>query len=341
MKTLTDITEVEKSFYEMSKMDRSLQEYFFTYYSQKLILYNHIYPRVPEVLKGFNDHGYNHITRILNLYSKFLRNNILDPSSERDFISNTTLNYYELYLLLCATLWHDVGNSLGRSEHEKRIIDVMDRLKNHFFVDEDLREYALQIAEAHTGNNAITTCIPHEDTDYNGHEINLRFLGATLRLVDELEEGELRIDKTFFNSMSDLLDDRQKIFWMISKCIKRINPDPDRCIIEINARIKNSDIFTLFKKEKKGSKELEDIALIDELIFRIDKINKERINYMKYVRKHVNYNRVRLNLTVVGRADLGQINFTFDDDHGYNTFWKTHTDLSPEDKIESYELIYR
>jgi hypothetical protein len=332
MQSLAGITKIEKAFYELGKSEGNLQEYFFTYYSQKLILNNHIYAHIPQILPGFTDHGQHHIKRILNLYGRILQNNIQD--SNDDLLSGRALNFYELYILLCGTIWHDVGNVLGRINHGRKAEEVMDRLKGHFFVDEETRKYSLQVAEAHTGEDAIKNCIPSDDVPYMNEEINLRFLGAVLRFADELEEGQVRIDGTYYDSLSENISKDQKIYWEISKCIKRISPDSGKCGVNINARIDNDKIFDLFKKNDNN------VCFIDELIFRVDKMNRERINYMKYVRKHVNYKEIILELIIPDRTDLSKIIFKFDDDFDYNRFWITYPDLNPESNIQNYQLRY-
>jgi hypothetical protein len=339
MRSLLGISTVEKTFYELSKTNTNRQEYFFTYYSQKLILFNHIYPHIPEILHGYNDHGHGHIMRILDLYGLILKNNIYDFSIEEDPLCEKTLNFSELYLLLCGTIWHDVGNALGRESHGKKVTVVQERLKNNFFVDEDARNYARQIAEAHTGEDGIRRCIPDEDIDYQNHEVNLRFLGAILRFADELEEGEQRIDRRYYESMGDSINNDQKIYWEISKCIKRITPDPENCCININVRLKYDEMIKLFIK-KSYEKVSQEVALIDELIYRIQKINTERKNYMNYVRKHLNYKEITLDLTIVDKLELGKITFRFNDDIGYRNFWTNFPALNPAEIIDSYSLIY-
>ena len=86
------------------------------------------------------------------------------------------------------------------------------RLKNNFFVDKDMEKYAIQIAKAHTGEGGVRKEISLEDTDYQNAEIYLRFLGALLRFTDELEEGEVRIDNQYYESMKDHIPNDQKIY---------------------------------------------------------------------------------------------------------------------------------
>lgn len=328
MITPIGITPIEKAFYEMSRENANMQEYFFTYYAQRLILLNHFYRHIESQLSGFTEHGPDHITRILKLYKKILENNIPTLSHEQ-VIKDASLNFYEFYLLLCATVWHDVGNLLGRNNHNKNIVKIADRLKNHFFVDEDMKDYAFQIAKAHTGEDGVRKEIQLEDIDYKNEEINLRFLGALLRFTDELEEGEVRVDKQYYKSMENRIPDHQKIYWETSLCIKRIEPDPKNRVIKIHAKINQSDLFKLFAKGEKR------VALIDELVFRVDKINQERIYYMQFVKKYIEFREIIFDMAIETKKSK-TITFRFNNDQGYSSFWGNNPNINPQEKIGEY-----
>jgi len=326
---LVGITPIEKVFYNMAKMDARLQEYFFTYYSQKLILLNHFYPHVEGKLRGFPDHGPDHIVRIMELHGKLLKNNILGLSDPQETVSDATLNFYEIYLLLSATVWHDVGNLLGRYKHNQNITKISSRLKDNYFPNKDLKKYVFQIAKAHTGPEGITREIPIEDADYKNAEIHLRFLGAVLRFADELEEGGVRVDETYYETMKDKIPNNKKIFWETCCCINRIEPKPSECIVQLCAKVDKDKLFKLFTKNGKN------VALIDELVFRIDKINLERKYFMQFVRKHVEYREILFDLTVEdSRPD--KFTFRLDNDQGYHDFWNHYSQLNPRINLSSY-----
>jgi hypothetical protein len=333
MKGLLGLTPIELAFFNMGKEDPRTQEYFFTYYSQKLVLLNHFYPYVKCIIPHFTDHGPRHVVRVMELYGKFLKNNV-PGLTDYQVLDSTSLNFYEMYLLLGATIWHDVGNILGREKHGTKIAQVADRLKRHFFVDEDIQNYALRIAQSHTGTDGVRVRIPVDDTDYMNREINLRFLGAVLRLADELEEGEVRVDKSYYETMKDKIPADKRIYWETSCCIKRIEPHPESCSIEAHARIKEDSLFKSLKKNGKR------VALIDELIFRFDKMNEERKYYMQFVRKHIDYNEIVLDLTVED-SQINQITFRFDNDNGYEKFWYDRSEVNPEKHKRGYTLQKR
>ena len=197
-----------------------------------------------------------------------------------------------------------------------------------------MKKYALQIAKAHTGEDGVRKEIPDENIDYKNVEINLRFLGAVLRFADELEEGEVRVDNKYYDTMEDQIPDDQKIYWETSRCIKRITPNPKECIINIRAKINQENLFKLFTKGKECEKK---VALIDELAFRVDKMNQERMYYTEFVRKHIEYREIIFDLTIE-KDSHKKFTFRFNNDNGYDEFWDNYSEINPENKIEGYNL---
>jgi hypothetical protein len=333
------ITNVERAFYQMAKKgtnQRELEEYFFTHYSQKLVLLNHVYSHIESHLPGYTDHGPEHVERILCIFEKMLKNNVWYLDHERDYDDNPlkvaeALNIYELYALLCATLWHDAGNIFGRKEHEQQLKKIQERL-DLFFVDDDIMNHVLAIAKSHSGRDSITINI-ESDENYRGEPLNLQFLAGILRLADELEEGESRVDRTYYQRDFAKVPADQKIFWEISLCIKRIEPKPNEQTIDINAKLANeAACFTLYPK--KIGDNTQNIAFIDELIFRINKMNEERRYYMRFAAKYLSFKQIEFKLKI----DRSTFIFVFDDTHGAKEFWETLPNLNPEGHVPQYKF---
>lgn len=327
-------TNIERAFYQMvcnSRLelsDGSRDEYFFTYYAQKLVLFNHIYNNIQSELNYHTDHSQKHINQILNLYEKILINNIqfLNPE-EQYHTTDEVFNFYEVYLLLCSTILHDIGNIRDRFDHESKIREVMSRLPL-FIIDDDMKKYAIDIAKSHRGEGAISSNLP-VDADYKGQVLNLRLIAAILRLADELEEGETRISSNLYEVNKDKMDDYSRLCWDVSICIKRITPIPENKIIEINCKLNKEELFREYNKDNKS------IYFIDELIYRIDKINIERQYTMNFMTKPIYFSKIRLSLVVGNSAP---ILFMFSDEHGYLDFWEQHDKYDPRKKNTDYEM---
>lgn len=341
MKRVPGLTSIEYSLYLMCKRDNELLEYFFSYYLQKLTLLNHFYPHIEGELKGYSDHGEKHVKNILKLYTKMLINVI--PCEEEDTFEIPTdivFNYYELYLLLCATIWHDIGNLKARNQHNRHLSEISDRI-NHYFVDKDMKDLTMEIARAHTGEDAVTKEIQVEITPYKNELIVSRFIGAILRFADELDEGQNRVDLSYYERMKDTIPSHQRVFWESCGCIKRIEPNPDKFDVDIEIKIKKEDMFNLFdKKLKEGTpyeKEIK-VALIDELIFRLNKINKERMYYMTFIQKFVEYKTISTAIYIIDNGNSTRKTFVLNDSNGYTEFWREFPELNPGNHLKGYCL---
>jgi hypothetical protein len=335
------MTNVERAFYDMSSRGErptELQEYFFTYYSQKLTLLNHVYAHMESHLPGYTDHGPEHVNRILRLYDKILLSNVSYLDANRDYEisplqASEALNVFEVYLLLSATLWHDAGNVFSRHKHESRVKQVQKKLKL-FFIDNDIKEYTLTIAKCHRGKDSITKCLPIDD-DYHGVQLNLRFLAALLRLADELEEGEVRIDRTYYEANIASITEGQKFFWELSRSIKRIEPRPEAQTIEVRAKVEDmNECFRQYPRDTRSN--VHSVMFIDGLVNRMNKINEARKYYMRFLAKYVAFNSVDFKLKIGNRGT--PISFTFDDSVGYAEFWNSNPQLNPTSVDASYPL---
>ena len=340
MKSILGISKIELAFYRMANKTPFQQEYFFSYYHQKIRLINHFYSHINEELKHFNDHGPNHIFRIFKIYEQILRINFPyfteDSIEESVNISSISLNFFEIYLLLSATLWHDIYNLIDRNEHALKL-ESFPEFEKTVFIQDEIKNYILKVAKSHSGEDAIEKNILDDEIHCFNELIDLKFIAAVLRLADELDESEERIDWTYYKQ-TGIISDEEKIFWEFNHCIKRIYSDPDKRSIEINCYVEDSKIFEIFKK--KGKK----VALIDEIIYRINKINEERKYNCKFLsNKFLVFEKITLELKILKTDDSKPFKylFNFDDSYGYNDFWNLYPKLNPLNFFEDkkYTLI--
>jgi len=348
MKKPPELSDLEYCLYLMSEDDPVLFEYFLSYYLQKFTLMNLVYPQIASELKGYNDHGYKHVKNIINLQEKILISNV--PFLEEmiygegdDIQEDSAFNFYELYLLLSATLWHDVGNIVERFHHNEHIPRIEAKIQ-HYFVNTEIKDYVLHIAKAHTGSDGVRAQINLPVSGYCNEQIFCQFIGALLRFTDELDEGQNRLNLGFYERFGDSIEEHQKIFWEVCNCIKRILPEPRESQIIIDVNIKKEDIFKDYLKILNKGKSEETkirVCLIDELIFRINKINQERIYYMEFVKKFLDFKEIKLNVNILDGGDTQSMTFSFNDQFGYDQFWETVDQLNPEILLPGYILQLR
>lgn len=136
------------------------------------------------------DHGVEHVKMVIQNAGKLVG----DMQYKR-------LNGYEIYLLLLAIHFHDVGNVCGRQEHEKKIDDIITALGDRLPLDTPEKVMVSDIATAHGGYADID----HTDKDTlrhlslidncNGIIIRPALLGAILRFADELSDDSTRANR--------------------------------------------------------------------------------------------------------------------------------------------------
>lgn len=137
-----------------------------------------------------NDHGPNHIERVLANVSAILG---------RDPIRNGRLSVYELFLTAIAVVTHDIGIIDGRKHHAIHSAELLDALakKNIFMFD----EHSTAILGAAIRCHSSSTDIEHECREFStsetliGHVVRPRFIAGLVRLADELDEDRRRAER--------------------------------------------------------------------------------------------------------------------------------------------------
>ena len=276
----------------------------------------------------YTDHGTKHINRILILLNDLLQPHLLNegeiaPQSTRtasaDLLSKK-LNAYEIYLLLCAVIWHDIGNLYGRKEHNKKIFKLFRRAKG-FLHDKKSSEWIQNICEAHSGDKAVDKidCETMYEKDFIFYP---RFLAALLRFCDELDETKERIGECVY----DQVPKQQRIYWFFCKCNDSIHverDDQDNAKIVVIGSMDKSSLKSEFTKNN-GRTTIKVLG-IEEYITRINKINAERIYCNKFYNRHFfkGVEKIELHFRIYDQSKLfREIDFDFNDQNGRDEFFK-------------------
>lgn len=212
---------LEKMLVEKLKSDDSLSEdlknRLATYYfSAKESLKSNIYGEIKGVEKDLTDHSERHIQDVQENAAR-----LIGDEGEKRY------NGVELYFLALSILFHDVGNIHGRKDHNKKVTDIYNniRQKNSQFNPE--RRLVLQAVGAHCGKSSKgdqdTLKELAEKSDLCGHSLRLRELASVLRFADELAEGPQRTSDYMIEN--NLIDWNSKIYHEYAQIT---NPYPDR-----------------------------------------------------------------------------------------------------------------
>lgn len=208
------------------------------------------------------DHGVAHIKMVMEK-----ANSILGAKVDE-------LKGYEIFLLLVAIHFHDLGNITGRQDHEKKILDVMNDMKDVLPLDIPEQEIVSSIATAHGGFVDKTSCDKdtlkpiQRETFCNGISVRPLLLASILRFADELSDD-------FSRSRSKVeIPDENKIYHEYSKSLEPLGFNGNTIVFIY--RIPYSMVKV---KLKKGDKE---IYLYDEIMNRLSKCLRE----LEYCRKY-------------------------------------------------------
>jgi hypothetical protein len=337
---------IERSFKDICNEDQKYLEFFYIYMASKHILQKDYYPFIKDVEPFMTDHGFGHIERILTKLFYLLRPQLLTDDNPEAPMTRATintdrtskkLNAFEVYLLLCSVLWHDIGNLYGRLDHEKNVKNIFKKAKD--FLHDDTSYYWIEgICKGHSGKDAIQSNIKREVVNEKDFTCYPRFLAAILRLADELDEDKSRIGERVYEKIPP----QKEAYWFFCKCNDSIKIEPDihgaeMKKIVIEGKIDKNDLFRKIKKEiKKGTDtEIVEVIGIEEYINRVNKINDE-LNYCYHFLKDPHYykppNKIELRLRVFENHDaIDDITADFDKYNGYKEFFEVN-----RDKLNNY-----
>jgi hypothetical protein len=215
------------------------------------------------------DHGVSHVKMVMDRATSLL------ISKKDDLIG------YELYILLLSIHFHDLGNIYGRSEHEKKIDDIILKLGKELPLDTVEKNFISTIAMAHGGYNwnddASGQVTNDKDTlrnlssreSCNGLFVRTATLAAILRFADELSDDFSRIKNID-------IPNENKIYHAYSSSLEPIHIQGNT--ISFHYRIPYDLTQT---KMLKGSTKL---YLYDEILLRLAKCMRE----LEYCRKYAN-----------------------------------------------------
>ena len=229
------------------------------------------------------DHGVKHVKSVI--------------AHAKDILSDVNqLTGYEIYLLLCAIHFHDVGNILGREDHEKKIDDIIVKEGDRLPFNQSEIEYITRIAKAHGGYADSTTKdkdtirdikTDFPDKKYDSIPIRLPALAAILRFADEISDDFTRTD---YDGIP--IPTENEVYHEYSKALEPISigDKGDKLIYTFRIPYELTQ-----KKIGKGSKS---VYLYSEILARLAKCMRELEYCRKYADGLIKINTVSVNITV-------------------------------------------
>lgn len=210
-----------------------------------------------------NDHGVDHVRMVQERAYMLIKDKCND------------LTGYEIFFLLLAIHFHDVGNLLGRDAHEEKIDEVFEALGDKFPLDNVAQRLIRDIAMSHGGNvqgDKDTISYVQDQVYVDGVCIRASLLASILRYADEIADDKNRASAFLLRVGSVPMQNR--VFHEYSRALEPpvINGDT----LNLQYYIANEFI------DKKITKNNTEVYLYDEILLRIKKCLCE----LEYCRKY-------------------------------------------------------
>lgn len=232
------------------------------------------------------DHGPDHIQTVIDR-----ARSLLDDEK-----NDNALSGYEIYLLLCAIHFHDLGNIKGRVKHEKIISEMMEQVKG-FLGDSVEKKYIREIAEVHggkVGTDKDTISYLSQTVPVNGQNVRLQMLAAILRFADELADDRYRASSIL--QELKMIPDSSVIYHKYAECLNSVMVRPQEKEVSLHFHINIKEFIDTFPKKRAGSDEFDKIYLLDEIFSRILKAYDECLYCNRFTTPFVDIRRISVEI---------------------------------------------
>lgn len=239
---------------------------------------------------GFlTDHGPEHIDTVIRRASSLLAH----PAN-----TFPQFSAYEIYILLLAIHFHDVGNIFGREEHETQHARVMRQLENIVGNEMVERQAILRIAQVHggriNGNKDTISSLMKKDFVL-GYPIRYRALAALLRFADELADDCHRAARYAINL--GVIPTESEVFHAYAKSLHSVVVDPSNSIIRLCYSFLRTDATRRYGKKGKNN-QTDQVYLLDEIYERTIKMHFERMYCMRFLREVIQIDAIEVSIDV-------------------------------------------
>lgn len=248
----------------------------------------------PEVEQGalmrdgtlLTRHGKEHVDTVVHRASQL----VMDDSSP----SRTCLSPYEVYLLLMAIYFHDVGNVYGRNQHETKIVPIIDKLKPLLSDKAVERKWVIRIAEAHGGTlngmpKDTLASLPPSDL-VQGESVRLQALAAVLRFADELADDSSRSAGILKDTGN--LPTSSEVYHYYARALHSVDVRASEYIVDLRYQ------FNAMDAKRKFGKGSESVYLLDEIYTRTLKMHSEREYCMRFTHGIVRIDTISVRIEV-------------------------------------------
>lgn len=323
---------IETLLEEKAAIEETAKNLLHQYSTMKNYLLRQYYPWVQANCPYFTDHGQAHIESVIQSVSQLLL-----KSSKND------LTPLDLFLVLCAVIWHDVGMVFKRSGHSEEMKVIVEKIKELGFPDPSVSRLVLELVKAHEKADGLTVPETEQDCtiDIKTYTVLPRALAAIVRFSDEISENRSRISHSLLQSGE--IPENNLIYWEYADCVTATRADPfrERVVVSVEIEVDKAISRHSCPEECKAySSDDASISLIEYLVARLQKMNNERAYCCREFKRYASIREieVRLRLTEGGQR-LEEYTDTFVlDDSGLRS---TRDDTTRRHQIEVFREFFK
>jgi hypothetical protein len=303
------------------------------YQAMKQYLTDHYYPWVQASYPWYTDHGEKHVTSVLSTCDLLLPHLLHGKDS---------LTCLSIYLMLCAIIWHDTGMVATRSGHAAEAAKHIEKVRELCFPDPSISRLVSQIARAHSGDDVWRGLRPQENLTppcaKHSQTVHPQAIAAILRYADEISENHTRVTP----AMLDQVPPDSRIFWDYALTVKACKPEPERHRAVINMELQVDDAVRRYGCPDRCKEYADDkgqITLIEYVVYRLQRMNRERLYCFPYLNTYVQMSAIEVRLQLCHDIDCREYTFELQDGglrrSGYpiagifNDFFAEFPDLQP------------
>ncbi len=269
------------------------------YQAMKAYLSEDYYPWVQAKCRWFTDHGEKHIESVISSANQLLAGTSKQP-----------LTCVDMFVLLSSIIWHDVGMVKSRASHAKETEAFLSKVRETCLPDPTFFRFASHIAQAHSSEEGLNILYPSEDcTPPCSHKtcsIYPKSLAAVLRFADEISENRTRVNTSIF----DLVPEENRIYWAYASSISATRAEPERNRVVVSVELQREDAIRRYECPKKleGRADSEGkISLIEYLVCRLEKMNRERAYCFPHITRYAMISSIEVRLQICEGTDCEKI----------------------------------
>ncbi len=211
------------------------------------------------------------------------------------------LEPYELYILLVAIRIHDAGNIHGREDHEKKCFSVLRNCGAASGDDDSEKKVIALIAQAHGGKTTTgskdTISELTESEPLGKHFIRPRLIASIVRFADEICESRGRAANYLLAHGS--IPKHSEVFHRYAAAISSCAVSHKDRRLTLKYKVKIDDISHPWGCATTGKKT--ETYLIDEILERLEKMDKERRYCNRFSREIYTIDSIRATIEIINK----------------------------------------